>query len=223
MFGVQKNHNSTSKHKRAQDIDSEEFDEMDRLIKLSSNSTNGVQKNDKSGQCFSIERLMTFFVSTFASPNQQVRKAAVDCVVEVYKLAGDRIRSYLRETQNSFLLQEIKQKVVKEARIQQNSRINSAPMNRLSSIVQPLGMADQHDDVTGMNRPQSFDVVSSMGNPMFGNSLGGGRLGAGRRWTGVNEGNVVSSTLPGTPSTPSTGFSTQSSVKKGKNNRFIFN
>jgi hypothetical protein len=177
--------------------------------------------NNNSSQ-FTLERVMTFCVSTFASPNQQVRKAAVDCVVQVYKIAGDRIRSYLRETQNNFLLQELKSKVVKEARIQQSTRISSAPNQpRLSSIIQPIGMADhQHVDV----RPQSFDAVALGGTGIQSSFVN--RLGGGRKWS--NNANsddqvlvesaptVLINTLP--PVAPTT----TSTVKKGKKNRFIF-
>ncbi len=39
---------------------------------------------------------MTFAVSTFQSPNGKVRKAAVNLILEVYKKAGNIVRTYLR-------------------------------------------------------------------------------------------------------------------------------
>jgi hypothetical protein len=203
-FGISTSHHSTSKAKRVEQVD----EEIDELIAMA--PPQPIKTSTSSG--FSIERIMTFCVSTFSSPNQQVRKAAVDCVVQVYKIAGDRIRSYLRESSNSFLLQELKNKVVKEARAQQNARINSAPMNqhRLSSIVQPLGMASEHD-----MRPQSFDAISQ-NQSLYGTSS---RLGGGRKWNTQhsmsNEPDFVVTLSQTTPVAPST-------VKKGKNNRFIF-
>jgi hypothetical protein len=110
----------------------------------------------------SVERVMTFCVTTFSSTNAQVKTAAIDCIVEVYKVAGDRIRSYLRE-QNSHILQELKKKVVKEARITSNQRTNSAPI-RIASVVAPMRM-DSSDQIPSSFvssveldlRPQSYD------------------------------------------------------------------
>lgn len=102
----------------------------------------------------STEATMTFAVSTFQSPNGKVRKAAVNLILEVYKKAGNIVRTYLRN-QKPALVNELKSKIMKIAR---KDRTKSAPIQRLANIVQPLGTddVDPMEDSEKRRRPKSF-------------------------------------------------------------------
>eukprot|EP00993_Chasmostoma_nieuportense_P000653 NODE_1600_length_1444_cov_36.983295_g1518_i0.p1 GENE.NODE_1600_length_1444_cov_36.983295_g1518_i0~~NODE_1600_length_1444_cov_36.983295_g1518_i0.p1 ORF type:complete len:249 (-),score=67.87 NODE_1600_length_1444_cov_36.983295_g1518_i0:54-800(-) len=104
----------------------------------------------KSGE-LSTEATMTFAVSTFQSPNGRVRKTAVNLIIEVYKKAGNIVRTYI-ENQKPTLVSELKSKIMKIAR---KDRTKSAPIQRLVTIVQPLGVDDEEEQAKH-RRPKSF-------------------------------------------------------------------
>jgi hypothetical protein len=100
----------------------------------------------------STEATMTFAVGTFQSPNGKVRKAAVNLILEVYKKAGNIVRTYLRN-QKPALVNELKSKIMKIAR---KDRTKSAPIQRLANIVQPLGVEEEEAKDSARKRPKSF-------------------------------------------------------------------
>mmetsp|Transcript_43059 Transcript_43059/g.77351 ORF Transcript_43059/g.77351 Transcript_43059/m.77351 type:complete len:834 (-) Transcript_43059:43-2544(-) len=107
----------------------------------------------------STEATMTFAVSTFQSPNGKVRKAAVNLILEVYKKAGNIVRTYLRN-QKPALVNELKSKIMKIAR---KDRTKSAPIQRLANIVQPLGTEDMEppagESRNPRRRPKTFPAT----------------------------------------------------------------
>ena len=111
------------------------------------------------GRGLSTEGVMTYVVSTFRSSNGKVRGAAVDAIIEVYKRLGNVIRVYLKN-QKPALLADLKERIAKVAR---RDRTKSAPLQTLASMVQPLGIDDDHSRPSTF--PSALEIEDSLPNP----------------------------------------------------------
>ena len=112
------------------------------------------------GKGLSTEEVMQYTVGSFQCTNGKVRGAAVEVIIEVYKKCGNVIRVYLRN-QKQALLTDLKDRI---ARVARKDRTKSAPIQTLSSMIQPLDVEDGLESVMP-SRPATFPAALEIEDP----------------------------------------------------------